>query len=310
MRFLRLPMILGVMVVLTLCSGGIARAAEKAADKGKPAEKPAAGRSEIVARVGDRVITAEEFNLIYKRLGRGNPQMASLAKKREVLEQAIDQILLFDEARRQGVDRRPVVRMQIEEAVSKILIQAMLREAMAKARDVSDADVQAYWKAHPEEFQGSPKIRLRHIFIAFKDPQSLADKDQTSIKAGEVLKKLKQGEPFDILARRQSDDPATRDRGGDMGYMELNQVAPYLVKAIEHLKPGEVSPPIAGPFGYHLIKMEEREEKGRVLPFEEAKEEAKQKLVRDMQKTRFDEILANLRKKTQVEINEQALRGL
>lgn len=77
-------------------------------------------------------------------------------------------------------------------------------------------------------------------------------------KADDVLKRARGGEDFAALAKEFSDDPSNKDKGGDLDWFGPGRMEPTFEKAAYALKPGEVSEVVETPFGYHIIKLDER----------------------------------------------------
>ena len=79
-------------------------------------------------------------------------------------------------------------------------------------------------------------------------------------KARGLRKKLARGADFATLVKAHSDDPGSASIGGELGFMDPEHLVPEYQKAVAQLSPGELSPPVRSPFGYHLIELIERKE--------------------------------------------------
>jgi peptidyl-prolyl cis-trans isomerase SurA len=71
-------------------------------------------------------------------------------------------------------------------------------------------------------------------------------------------KRARDGEDFATLAAQNSDDPGSKSQGGDLGWVYPGDTVPEFERAMDALKPGEISPPVRSPFGWHLIQVIER----------------------------------------------------
>jgi len=100
------------------------------------------------------------------------------------------------------------------------------------------------------------ELEISDIFIAYK----LSPQQQKAVnrKVEEVIRRIRAGEDFGELARRFSDDEATREKGGDLGVKSLDELDPLIRGKVEKLKAGEVSDPVWTPFGVHIFKVESR----------------------------------------------------
>lgn len=139
-----------------------------------------------------------------------------------------------------------------------------------KKVQVTPQEVENYYQNNQEKFTQPRRLKVRHILIKtdFKDPQ-VAAKDRQ--KAETVREEAQKGKDFAELAKKYSDDPGTKDRGGDLGYISRGQVIPEFEAAIFSLKAGEISHVIQTPYGYHIAKVEEIQEQ-KLEPLDKVRE--------------------------------------
>ena len=112
--------------------------------------------------------------------------------------------------------------------------------------------------------------------------------EEALAKAQEIRKKLLEGSDFAALSTAESDDVGSGVKGGDLGFFSRGQMVPAFDQAVFALPPGEISEPVKSPFGYHIIKVEQKEAKS----FEEIRPEiekrirpqAAQKVIQGLQK--------------------------
>jgi peptidyl-prolyl cis-trans isomerase D len=145
-----------------------------------------------------------------------------------------------------------------------------------------EEDIQEYYDTKIANFQVKKKYTASHILFQL-EPTKMDDKasDEEKQKAVEeaakkealdALKKIRDGADFKKLAEELSDDPSSGDNGGSLGEFPRGTMVPEFEAALEKLKPGEISEPVKSPFGYHIIRLDNKTDE-RIKPLEEVKEE-------------------------------------
>jgi len=149
-------------------------------------------------------------------------------------------------------------------------------------------------------------VRARHILV--KVPAGGDEKawKEAKKKAMDIKKRLEKGEDFASLAKEYSDDPGTKNRGGELGFFSKGRMVPEFETAAFSLEPGVFSDPVKTSFGYHIIQVEEKKEAG-TRKFSEVAPQVKQMLVREKQRERMDKIINDLKKKYKVEVHKELL---
>ncbi len=124
---------------------------------------------------------------------------------------------------------------------------------------VSGADIQRYYNQHQQEFKVPEQVRVRHILIkvpAKADPKTVS---AAQAKAEDVLKQLHNGANFADLAKKYSDDPGSKEQGGELGFLKQGQTVPEFDKTAFSLAPGQLSGVIRTQFGFHILQVEEKQ---------------------------------------------------
>lgn len=121
----------------------------------------------------------------------------------------------------------------------------------------TDQQVQDYYEQNLKtEFSHPEQVRARHILIGIGTDATTAEKAAARAKADELLAKLKAGGDFAALAKRYSEDPGTKDKGGELGFFSRGELVKPFEQVAFSLKPGEYG--IAeSQFGFHVIQVEE-----------------------------------------------------
>ncbi|MDP3786433.1 MAG: peptidyl-prolyl cis-trans isomerase [Candidatus Omnitrophota bacterium] len=267
----------------------------KGANIGKPqAEKKEAAvkGGKIVAEVGKEKITLEEMDKMIGDIPKQYQAMA-LTNKAMFLDSIINQKLLYGEALKQNVEKNAEVKKQIEEATKEIVIREYLKKEIEQKVAVSDADAKAYYDGNKDKFKEPEKIKVFHILV------------DNEAEAKDILAKLKAGADFAALAKEKSKD-ASKENGGELGFIAKGQTVPEFEQAAFALQPGQLSDVVKTQFGYHIIKVNEKQPE-KELSFDEVKDQLKQMLLSQKQKDRFDSLLKELKDRNKVVIYKDVL---
>jgi peptidyl-prolyl cis-trans isomerase C len=260
------------------------------------------GDSRPVARVDDTVITVGD---VQERINKQAPftrgRYTALDKRKELLDNLIRVEVMAKEAEKRGYDKDPeVVRVKKQQMISRFLQKDF--ESKLKVEDVPAADVEKYYKEHPEEFNRPDEVRVSQIVVKDK---AKADKIVTQARAAD------RNDPkvFRDLVTKYSEDEDSKARGGDLtSFEKTSTVAPRPVvdAAFELKELGDISPPVKTEQGYHILRLTQKRP-GFSRPLPEVKRQIQQRLFRDLRTKALDTFVADLRKKYQVTIDEDNL---
>ncbi|MGE5445344.1 MAG: peptidylprolyl isomerase [Ignavibacteriales bacterium] len=254
------------------------------------------GGSAVVAKVGREEITKED---LIKSLENVPPNqriiyLSSPQKLKEYLDSYINQIILYKEAERKGIDRREDIKENLERYRRRLLIQAIGQEM--GGQKISEEDIKNYYNPNSKNLE---QIRISHVFITAKG----ITKDEARAKAELVAKRARAGEKFENLVDQFSEDSTSKKRGGDIGYISRERLSPEIENKIFSLKEGEISDPIETENGFHVIKVTEG---AKVPPLDQVKG----RIEIDLKKRAFSEYTKRLREKMGVEIFEDNLKEI
>jgi peptidyl-prolyl cis-trans isomerase C len=211
----------------------------------------------------------------FEEFVQGNPrlqQQAQGAQRDEIKKQYGEFKVLAERARKDKIDQQDLTRIQVLIDRSQALAGAYMTDLQKNSEKlVSDGDVDQYFGDHPSEFD---EVRVRHILISTQPPPAGEDegegdknkkdapkpltKEEAKKKATALLERARKGEDFAKLAKENSDDPGSKDKGGEYDFFGKGRMVPEFEEAAFKLKPGEISEPVETPFGYHIIQLEER----------------------------------------------------
>ena len=149
------------------------------------------------------------------------------------------------------------------------------------APKVSDADVEKYYTEHAKEFETPRQVLAAHVLARVGETGGSEAEDKARDKIADVIRRAKAGEDFGKLARQVSEDPGSKDKGGDLGWVKQGDMVPQFEQALFALKKGEISPePVRTPFGFHAIKVSDVREGAR-KPLKEVAPQIRDRLAAD-----------------------------
>ena len=240
-------------------------------------------------------MTAGEFDQIVDALPEQARAQVRGPQKRQFAEQLVRIKVLYQEARKRKLDESPTVQKQMELQKENLLAAILMQEMTANAQ-IDDATARQYYEQHKSDYESVP---ARHILIRSKGSplpvqpgKKELSEDEALAKAQEIRKKLLAGESFAVLAKAESDDVRSGANGGELGPQKHHQTVPPFDQAVFSLPAGQLSEPVKTQFGYHLIKVDQRE----VKAFEEVKPDIEKKLRPELARSAME----NLQKKTTV----------
>jgi peptidyl-prolyl cis-trans isomerase D len=135
---------------------------------------------------------------------------------------------------------------------------------------ISDDELKVKYQRDIQQYQVANRVHVQHIlFMTVGKPD--AEVDEIRKRAEDVLKQAKKGAKFDELAKKYSEDPGTKDKGGDLGWIIQGQTVPEFEKVAFSLQPGSISDLVKTQYGFHIIKVLEKET-AHTKPFDEVKD--------------------------------------
>jgi peptidyl-prolyl cis-trans isomerase D len=135
----------------------------------------------------------------------------------------------------------------------------------------TDADIQAYYNAHQDQYKVPEQVKTRHILITVPKGADAATDAAAKAKAADILKQIKAGGNFAELAKKYSDDPGSKDQGGELPMIPTSGLDPAYAQAAMALNPGQTSDLVRSSFGYHIIQTEQKDA-AHVKPIAEVKD--------------------------------------
>lgn len=239
---------------------------------------------EVLAVVGGEEITEELFNTFLQGVPKEQQAYLSNPQFREqCLEQLISLFLFAKKGQEEKLNETEEFKNIIVNAKRDVLAQLAMRETM-KDVTVSEEEVKEYYDANQAQYQKGTTVSAKHILLASEE------------KCNEILAAITSGEKaFEEAAQEFSTCPSGQ-RGGDLGTFGKGQMVPEFEQAAFAAEIGQVVGPVKTQFGFHLIKVEAKNE-ATVASFEEVKENIKRTLVQQKQNQVYNETVAELKEK-------------
>jgi peptidyl-prolyl cis-trans isomerase SurA len=202
---------------------------------------------------------------------------------------------LREALRAQGIDLatfRQTVRRDIE---AMRVLQVKVRSRVK----VTDDDVRNYWQTHPQEFQAEPEVHVRHIYVGFT-PGVEEEEARAQRRAEAILARIKKGEDFAAVARASSEGPSASD-GGELGWLKRGTIQPELERVAFALPTGGISDVVRTRSGFQILKVDERRG-GGPLPFDEVKEEIRNRLVNEQAESYRAQFIEELKRDALIDV--------
>jgi peptidyl-prolyl cis-trans isomerase SurA len=182
----------------------------------------------------------------------------------------------------------------------QIILARLMNQAVRSRVSVDASEVDAYLKAHQDEFNQPAQARVRHIFFRIEPGAPSSQLDGVRERASRVLQESRNGGDFTSLAQRYSED-ATAANGGDLGFIRRGQALPEFEEVIFAMQAGDISEVIRTSNGLHIVKVEAFS-KGSEQSLPEIKAEIERRLLQGKMEQRFQDWTNELKDRAFIEI--------
>jgi parvulin-like peptidyl-prolyl isomerase len=208
--------------------------------------------------------------------------------------------------RAQGLTRAQWEKQRTELATISAVLERELKG------NVTDEDVKKFYTDNPAKFEQPEMVRASHILLSTRDATTRAELSDEAKKAkrkqiDDLLKRARDGEDFAKLAKEFSEDPGSKDKGGEYTFPR-GQMVPEFEAAAFSLKTNQISDVVTTPFGYHIIKLSEKIP-ARKVELAKASEDIKQFLNSQQIQKQMPAFLEKLKKEAGVEILDERFKA-
>jgi len=310
MKSLQLLLYLTPLACLLAQTPPASQPAPPAAPAGQPAKPPAMPMQPpapvaptvppetVVLTVGSEKITAAEFDHMIDMIPEQYRQRMRTSGRRQFAENIIRLKVMAQEGHRLKIEDTPAYKNQMAFQAEQILANQFYQDLVAKTK-VDEATAHKYYDEHKSDYL---QVKARHILIRFKGSATPLKKDAKELteeealaKAKEIRQKLVDGADFETLAKAESDDAGSGAKGGDLGTFGHGRMVPAFEEVAFKIPVGELSEPVKSQFGYHIIKVESRQEKSFV--------EVRAEIERKLDGEAVQKAMADLKEATPVVMN-------
>ncbi len=227
----------------------------------------------ILARVGGLTVTEAELIGMMQALGPRAEQYASPEGRRALVEELVAQKLFLLDAQKNLYEAEAPFREQLKRAKENLLTEYAIRKAIERV-DVKEEEVRAFYDENLDKFSQGETVNASHILV---ESEEKATEIAEAIKAGNIT--------FEEAAAAHSSCPS-KEAGGNLGEFGRGQMVPEFEEAAFSLAVGEVSAPVKTQFGYHVIRLNAKNE-AKPISYNEARESIYRKLMSDKQQAAY-----------------------
>ena len=294
----------------------------------------------IIAVVNDEIITLYEFNTAFEpyrknieNTYKGTDREAALKQTKEAfLQRLIDNILIEQEAKKSGAgiivkdeevmevfqDILTKQKLSMQEYLKNLAregnslesVKKEIRGQMMRARllrrevkskiIVSDEEIGEYYNKNRRDYEGKETVRIKQLLLLLPPNANETIKAKMKNQALQLHKRIMNGESFDLLIIKYSQGPVAA-QGGDVGFIERGTIIPEVEAVAFRLPVGQVSEVIESSVGFHIIQVLDKKGAG-LKPIAAVREEIKTKIEDEKLEKKFDEWIASVRAKSNIEV--------
>ena len=254
-----------------------------------PAAPPVSAQDKLVTTVNGKRITEADMRLADAEIGGDLGNLPPGQRRRVLVEYLIENQLFADAADADKLSSGPAFDERLAYWRRRAMRDAYFDKNVKGA--ISEADARKFYEAQLAGIRPEEEVRARHILV------------ESESVAKEIVEKIAHGGDFVQLAKEHSKDPGSRDDGGDLGYFGRGQMVPQFEEAAFKLKKGEFSQPVQSQFGWHVIRLEDRRERG-APGYESVKERISAALVH----RKAQDLAGDLRTKAKIEFVDPELK--
>ena len=237
--------------------------------------------AKVLAQVNGKAITEEDVTRFIMAMGRNGQAYNNPQGRAAVLEQLIAQRLFLLDAQRNLLERDQAFKDQLAAVKEQLLMEYAISKCVESVR-VTEDDVRGYYDAHKDEMMEEETVNASHILV---DSEEKATELLAAINTGEIT--------FEDAARENSSCPSSQ-QGGNLGDFGRGQMVPEFDAACFDMAEGEVRGPVKTQFGYHLIRLNKKNE-AQALSYNDVRAQLYEQLTRERQQAAYQSKINQLK---------------
>ena len=243
--------------------------------------------NKVLAVISGCEITEKDLNAIIMRYpedkrGMFNSEMG----KKQLLEQMISFELMNKLGMEMNIDKTDEYKASLAQVEKDLLTQMTINKVLSEVT-ITDEDAKKYYDEHKNEFEQPATVSAKHILV---DNEDLCSEIKGKIENGELS--------FEEAAKQYSSCPS-KEQGGELGVFGRGMMVPEFEEAAFALELEKVSEPVQTQFGYHLIKVNAKNEP-KASEFEDVKNQIVQRLIQEGQEKKYLDLMKDLEAKYDV----------
>jgi len=245
--------------------------------------------SNVIAVIGKYVLTKEKYKIITEYMKEKFNYTLTPEQEKEFIEYIVNKKLLAMEAKKNGYADKKDIQIKYEWDFDDLISHEFYNDYIENKSKVSVKEAQDYYEKNKADFV---EIKAQHILVKNK------------ATADNLYKRIQNGENFDELAKKYSEDDTTKAAAGDLGYFTKGVMVKEFEDACFSMSAGEVIEPVKTIYGYHIIKVNDK----RKISFDDSKDKIIKMMQEKKKKETFEELINRLKKENQVIINDKYLK--
>lgn len=238
--------------------------------------------NKILANVGGLAITESDVNEMLAGLMQRGQNLDNPQGRKMILDQLVANKLLLLDAQKNMYEYNADFKAQMKKVKEDMLVNFAMMKALEGVKPATDDEIKAFYEENKNRFETGESVNASHILVDSEE------------KAVELLGKIKGGEiSFEDAARENSSCPSS-ENGGNLGEFTRGQMVPEFDTAVFSMAVGEVTGPVKTQFGYHLIKLNSKNE-SKTYELDEIKDQLRDTVTKDKQQKAYQSKLNQLK---------------